>query len=114
MTDPAPPSPPGNLPLVITYDLPAIITRAGSNAVFAAQEFFAGLIRNPHTRRAYMKAVTGFLEWSERQGVTELAAIAPWHVGQYFAESSESTSIATRNARLSERDQWQSRWETSS
>jgi hypothetical protein len=32
--------------------LPEIIHRAGANAIFAAQEFFSGTIRNPNTRRA--------------------------------------------------------------
>ncbi len=41
----------------MTDELPDIIHRAGSNAVFAAQEFFSGTIRNKHTRRAYRKAV---------------------------------------------------------
>lgn len=102
MTDPAPPSPAGILPSVITDELPAIITRAGPNAVFAAHEFFSGLIRNPHTRRAYMKAVTDFLEWSGKHGGGQLSQIAPWHVGKYMEEMAEAgTSIATRNMRLS-------------
>lgn len=102
MNSPAPPSPHGNLPVALTDELPAIITRAGPNAVFAAQEFFSGLIRNPHTRRAYRKAVVDFLEWSGKHGGGELAQIAPWHVGQYLEEMTEAgTSIATRNMRLS-------------
>ena len=39
---PARPSPSGNLPFVVSKELPAIIHRAGANAVFAAQEFFFG------------------------------------------------------------------------
>lgn len=100
-TPPAPPSPSGNLPITLVGELPAIIHRAGTNAVFAAQEFFAGMIRNAHTRRAYLKAVTDFLQWSEKHCGGELAKIAPWHVGQYFADMAPNTSIATRNARLS-------------
>jgi len=46
-----------------SMDLPEIITRAGPNAVFAAQEFFYGKIRNEHTRRAYEHAVKLFLNW---------------------------------------------------
>jgi hypothetical protein len=41
----------GSFPSVITDELPAIITRAGTNAVFAAQEFLYGKIRNEHTQR---------------------------------------------------------------
>jgi site-specific recombinase XerD len=101
MSAPAPPSPSGNLPSTLAGELPEIIHRAGSNAVFAAQEFFAGKIRNPHTRRAYLKAITGFLKWAEEHGGGELGQIAPWHVGEYFEQLAGTTSIATRNARLS-------------
>src|SRR5579872_5301064 len=59
------------------------------------------MIRNPHTRRAYLKAVNDFLEWASKHGGGELAQIAPWHVGQYFEEMAADTSIATRNTRLS-------------
>jgi hypothetical protein len=46
-------NPPGNLPSNLLEELPAIIQRAGANAVFAAKEFFEGTLRNPHTQRAY-------------------------------------------------------------
>lgn len=84
----APPSssPPGNLPAALTDSLPTIITRAGSNTVFAAQEFFFGKIRNERTRRAYQHAVRLFLEWIAKHGAGELGQIAPWHVGKYFEE----------------------------
>jgi site-specific recombinase XerD len=101
MKAPAPPSPSGNLPSTLIAELPPIIHRAGANAVFAAQEFFAGMIRNPHTRRAYLKAVTDFLQWAEQHDVGGLGQVAPWHVGLYFEEMAASTSIATRNMRLS-------------
>lgn len=99
---PAPlPSPSGNLPSVITDNLPDIIHRAGSNAVFAAQEFFFGTLRNEHTQRAYLHAVKRFLKWAEKHGGGELIQIAPWHVGQYFSGLAKTTSIATRNQHLS-------------
>ena len=40
--------------------LPAILARAGTAAVFAAEEFFYGRIR-----RAYLIAVQRFLAWAE-------------------------------------------------
>lgn len=95
------PSPPENLPSVIADELPEIIHRAGVNAVFAAKEFFFGTIRNEHTRRAYLHAVRLFLKWAAKHGGGELAGIAPWHVGNYFEEMAETTSIATRNQHLS-------------
>ena len=68
MKSPAPPSPSGNLPSVISDEFPEIIQRAGANAVFAAQEFFFGTIRNEHTRRAYLHAVKQFLAWAGKHG----------------------------------------------
>ena len=79
---PAPPSPSGNLPSVVSDDLPEIIHRAGANAVFAAREFFEGTLRNPHTQRTYRHAVKLFLKWIGKHGGGELTQIAPWHVGQ--------------------------------
>jgi hypothetical protein len=65
---PAPPSPSGNLPAIPSDDLPEIIQRGGTNAVFAAKEFFEGTLRNPHTQRAYRYAVKQFLKWVEKHG----------------------------------------------
>lgn len=77
--------------------VPAIISRAGSSALFAWDEFFFGRIRNPHTRRAYRHAVSDFLIWC---GVREipLTAISPMIVGRYFDE--HTGSIATRKQHL--------------
>jgi len=63
--------------------LPDIVHRAGQAAVFAAEEFFYGSIRNEHTRTAYRRAVDQFLAWCEERGL-ELVRIAPKDVGQYF------------------------------
>lgn len=63
--------------------LPALVTAAGAGAIFAAEEFFFGKLRNPHTRRAYQTAVGQFLAWCSRQGV-ELKRISPMMVGLYF------------------------------
>jgi integrase/recombinase XerD len=101
MKPPALPAPAGNLPSVLSDQLPDIIHRSGSAAAFAAQEFFFGTIRNEHTRRAYLHAVKLFLNWIGKHGGGELSQIAPWHVGKYFEELAATTSIATRNQHLS-------------
>ena len=49
--------------------LPALIATAGERASLRFLEFFAGAIRNPHTRRAYSRAVGDFLGWCEKAGV---------------------------------------------
>lgn len=41
--------------------LPALITAAGERAIVRFLEFFAAEIRNPHTRRAYVRAAGEFL-----------------------------------------------------
>jgi integrase/recombinase XerD len=63
--------------------LPEIVTRAGKAAVFAAEEYFFGRIRNKHTRRPYWIAVKRFLTWAETRGL-ELVGITPKDVGQYL------------------------------
>lgn len=63
--------------------LPELVERAGGAARFAWEEFFYAEHHNPHTQRAYERAVRRFLAWAEGQGV-ELAAITPGLVGQYL------------------------------
>ncbi|WP_156452155.1 site-specific integrase, partial [Novosphingobium sp. CCH12-A3] len=46
-------------------------------------EFFAVTIRNPHTRRAYMRAAGDFLAWCEARGVASLEAVQPLHVAAW-------------------------------
>src|SRR3954453_23274971 len=62
---------------------PALIERAGPAAVFAAEKFFAGKIRNLHTKAAYERAVRKFLEWCDARSL-ELHTIGPKHVAEYL------------------------------
>jgi site-specific recombinase XerD len=80
--------------------LPAIVRQAGPAAVFAANEFFYGRVRNEHTRVAYRRAVDRFLAWCEQRGLA-LARIAPGDVGQYFDGLRKTNlGIATRKQHL--------------
>jgi hypothetical protein len=90
---------PGELTAVARH-APRYRTSAGAAAVFAADEFFFGTIRNAHTRRAYLHAVRQFLAWAEARGL-ELAGIAPRDVGQYLDSLGSTTGIATRKQHLS-------------
>jgi hypothetical protein len=54
-------------PCSVAAELPDIILRAGTAAVFAAEEFFDATIQNDHTRRAYIHAVKQFLAWAEER-----------------------------------------------
>ena len=79
---------------------PEMLRRTGQAAVFAAEEFFYGRIRNEHTRAAYLIAVRRFLRWAEARGL-ELGRIAPRDVGQYLDWlRKENTSVATRKQHL--------------
>lgn len=89
-----------NLPDSFCSQLPEILLRAGKAAVFAAEEFFYGRLRNEHTRAAYLVAIKRFLAWAEERGL-ELVRITPKDVGQYFdGLRKENTSVATRKLHL--------------
>ena len=64
--------------------LPALITAAGEQASLRFLEFFAANIRNPHTRRAYSRAVTDFLTWCAAHGVPSITAVQPLHVATWI------------------------------
>jgi integrase/recombinase XerC len=63
---------------------PALIAAAGDHAGVRFIEFFTANIRNPHTRRAYARAVAEFLAWCESAGVPSIAAVQPVHVASYI------------------------------
>src|ERR1700742_2329935 len=61
----------------------ALVERAGGAARFAWEEFFYAEHHNPHTQKAYLRAVRRFLSWCDGQGV-DLPTITPGMVGQYL------------------------------
>src|SRR5579871_4480910 len=91
---PAGKSRPSSLP----SQLPLILYRAGSAAMFATEEFFFGRLRNAHTRQAYLIAVKRFLLWAEGRGL-ELQQITPKDVGQYM-DGLGTLSVSTRKQHL--------------
>src|SRR5262245_44993842 len=66
-------------------EVPALVERVGGAARFAWDEFFYAEHRNPHTQKAYQRAVRRFLGWVEKEGV-ELRAVTPRMVGDYLSE----------------------------
>jgi site-specific recombinase XerD len=66
--------------------LPAVITRAGPKASRRFLDFFASNIRNPNTRRAYLRATVRFFDWCERHRLSELELIESFHVAAYIEE----------------------------
>lgn len=63
-------------------------------------EFFAVHIRNPNTRRSYMRGAAEFGLWCEARGVVSLAAVQPIHVAAWIEELGATHSVATVKQRL--------------
>ena len=85
-------------PSVEASALPVPVERAGPAGRFAWEEFFYAEHHNPHTQKAYLRAVKAFLSWCEGQGL-DLPAITPGMVGQYLVGL--GGSAAKRNLHLS-------------
>src|SRR3954453_70767 len=80
--------------------LPALVAASAERAGVRFLEFFAATIRNPHTRRAYARAVAEFLAWCERAGVPSLAAVEPLHVATWIEAQTREHSAPTVKQRL--------------
>ena len=80
---------------IATGFTPSLVAVAGSRTQTRFWEFFAVTIRNVHTRRAYARAVTGFLDWCAAHGVGSLAEVQPLHVGTYVELLTRSRSAPT-------------------
>ena len=65
--------------------VPAIIADLGDEAAWRYVEFFTANIRNPNTRRAYVRACNRFFAWCEDRGL-EPAAIRPHDVATYIEQ----------------------------
>jgi site-specific recombinase XerD len=65
-------------------DLPPILATAGEDAIIRFIEYFTAHIRNPHTRRAYLRNAVRFLRWCESQGIHSLTQIKPVTVAAYI------------------------------
>ncbi len=75
-----------------------LIERSGEDASKRILEFFTARIRNPHTRRAYVRAVGEFLAFSAERGKLSLADIDPVTVAAYV--ESHPGSAPTRKVHL--------------
>ncbi len=82
---------------IAVANIPRLIAEAHPAAAFAWDEFFGGMIRNRHTRDAYLRAVRQFLTWAATQA-TSLDRITPGLVGRYFDQS--AGSLPTKKLRL--------------
>jgi len=80
--------------------LPALVKVSGKRAGIRFLEFFAAQIRNPHTRRAYARAVGEFLAWCESVGVTSLPDVQPLHVASWIELEGRQVSAPSVKQRL--------------
>jgi site-specific recombinase XerD len=80
--------------------LPTLVQAAGEPAQTRFWEFFVNNIRNPHTRRAYGRAIGEFLAWCEQRGLTSIIDIEPLHIGAYVEALTRSHSAPTAKQRL--------------
>jgi site-specific recombinase XerD len=74
---------------------PPLITAAGDRAAYRFLEFFTAQIRNPHTRRAYVRAIGAFCAWLEAHGVPSIAAVGSIQVAGYVEELAYRHSAPT-------------------
>ena len=79
---------------------PALVAASGDRAGIRFLEFFAANIRNPHTRRAYARAVGEFLAWCESASVASLAAVQPLHVASWIESQGREVSAPTVKQQL--------------
>ncbi|MGI9509163.1 MAG: tyrosine-type recombinase/integrase [Geminicoccaceae bacterium] len=63
--------------------VPKIIAGAGGAAAMRFIEFFTAQIHNPHTRKAYGRAVSDFCHWCDQHDINDLIDIRPVHVAAY-------------------------------
>lgn len=80
--------------------LPALIAAAGDRAQLRFLEFFASNIRNPNTRRAYVRAVTEFLDWCAAVEVASLIDVEPLHVAAWIEGQTRKLSAPTVKQQL--------------
>src|SRR5262245_42576472 len=82
----------------VVHVVPALVADLGDEAAWRCAEFFTANIRNPNTRRAYLRVCSRFLGWSEDLGLT-LAAIRPDDVASYIEARRHATLRCTVSTR---------------
>jgi site-specific recombinase XerD len=78
-----------------SFLVPALIAVVGDRASRRFLEFFAANIRNPHTRRAYGRAVVDFLAWCDDNRVRSIEAVQPLHVAAWIEMQQQELSAPT-------------------
>ena len=90
--------------------LPAILAEAGPAARFGFEEFLYARISNPHTKKAYARAIRDFFRWCDAQSrfttdgrarPMQLADITPMDVGRYRDRLNQQLKPASVKLQLS-------------
>lgn len=90
----------GNKIALPSQSWPLAMQMASAAARTRFLEFFTAQIRNPNTRRSYVRAAVEFLAWCEARGVRSLEAISPIHVAGWVEEMTGTHSAPTVKQRL--------------
>lgn len=82
------------------FPAPALIAAAGDRARYRFLEFFAAKIRNPHTRRSYIRATADFMAWLEARGMADIRQINSVVIALYVEQLQERYPAPTVKQRL--------------
>lgn len=80
--------------------LPTALANVSADVRVRFLEFFTAQIRNPNTRRSYIKAAVEFLAWCDARGAHSLNAITPIHVAGWVEAMTATHSAPTVKQRL--------------
>jgi len=97
----------GSLPAPAAAKAPAIpevVAASGAAASYAWDEFFFAMVRNRHTKAAYLRAVRRFLNWLEPRSIP-LQRVTAGMVGEYL-DSLSSLSAPSRKVELAALRGW--------
>jgi site-specific recombinase XerD len=75
--------------------VPPLVAAAGDRAAYRFLEFFTAQIRNPHTRRAYVRAVGAFCTWLEARRLSSITAVTSIHIAAYIEDLGRTQSAPT-------------------
>lgn len=80
--------------------LPTLFVGQSDKQAIRVAEFFAAQIRNPNTRRAYLRAANDFSRFCEEHGLTELGRVQPLHIAAWVEVQLKTYSKPTVKQQL--------------
>lgn len=79
---------------------PALVEAAGERARYRFIEFFAAQIRNPNTRRSYLRVSADFMAWLDARGVSDIRQVNSFIVAAYVEHLQANYPAPTVKQRL--------------